>query len=329
MATTRSPRQGSLQFWPRVRAKRSYARVRNAPAVKDCKMLGFSGYKVGMSHMMVVDNYKNSSTKGEEICVPITIVECPPIKIASVRFYKKGPTLRLVKEIRAKLDKEAERKIIGSKKETDPAKELEAIDAKDFTEVRIMVYTQPKFTGIKKKPEMFELRMGGSVEEKLAYAKQNIGKDIRISDVYKEGDQVDVHAITKGKGFQGAVRKFGISLRQKKSEKSTRNPGSLGPWCAQAHIMWRVAHSGKMGFHQRTEYNKRIAKISADATEVSQEGGITHYGTVKNDYVLLEGSVPGPKKRLIIFTPSIRPTPKKTKEVPNIVYISKSSKQGR
>ena len=88
MPRTRQPRAGSMQFWPRVRARYVYARIRNWPASKEAKPLGFAGYKVGMTHLMINDNRPNSLTKGTDIFYPTTIIECPPLKTASIRFYK-------------------------------------------------------------------------------------------------------------------------------------------------------------------------------------------------------------------------------------------------
>ena len=86
MPRVRSPRRGSMQFWPRVRAKREYARIRSFPAVSEAKPLSFAGYKVGMTHIIITDNRPNSITKGEEISFPVTLIECPPLKTASIRF---------------------------------------------------------------------------------------------------------------------------------------------------------------------------------------------------------------------------------------------------
>jgi len=60
----RNPRHGSMQFWPRVKAKRAYARIRRwNDSTKG--VLGFAGYKVGMTHLMITDNKATSKTKGE------------------------------------------------------------------------------------------------------------------------------------------------------------------------------------------------------------------------------------------------------------------------
>ena len=287
MPRARKPRAGSMQFWPRVRAKHSYPRIRSWPINQEVKLLGFAGYKVGMTHLQIKDNRPYTLTKGTEIFFPVTIVECPPLKIASIRFYKNAQN------------------------------------------VRLLCHTQPRLTGIgKKKPEIFEVAIGGSKEQQLAYAKEKLGKEISVNEVFKEGQLLDVHSITRGKGFQGPIRRFGIQLRHHKSEKSRRNPGSLGAWNAQGHIMWRTAHAGKMGYHLRTEYNKWLVKIGNKAMEINAKGGFVNYGLVKNPYILVKGSIGGAEKRLIRFTEAIRTNKSVPQEAPQIAYLSLESKQG-
>ncbi len=324
MANIRNPRHGSMQYWPRKKARRIYARVRAYPQLKDAKLMGFAGYKVGMTHVMAYDSNPNSMVKGEEIFMPATIIECPPLKAASLRFYKKaikGPCL-IAEVLAQNLDKELGRKIVLPKSVT---KKVD--DIKDFDEVRVGVYTQPKLTGFgKKKPELFEVPVGGNKEQQLRYATELLGKEIRVNDIVAEGMYVDVHAVTKGKGLQGPVKRFGVAIRHHKSEKTKRGPGSLGAWCAQGHIMYRVAKAGQMGFHQRTEFNKQILKIDDSPNNINVSGGFVRYGLVNNPYLLLRGSVPGSKKRLIRFNVAMRPRFKH--EAPKIGYVSLASQQG-
>ena len=322
MPRTRHPRAGSLQFWPRVRSKYSYPRIRNWVTSKEAKLLGFAGYKVGMTHLMINDNKQHSMTKGMEIFCPVTVIECPPIKTASIKFYKNTKDgQKIVSELFAdNLDKEFENKLTKQKKK---GKESESYDF-----LRMLCYMQPKLTNIgKKTPETFEIAIGGTKEQQIVYAKEKLGKEIKIDEVFKEGQQFDVHSISIGKGFQGPMKRFGIQLRHHKSEKSRRNPGTLGSWRAQGQIMWRVAHAGKMGYHLRTEYNKHLVKIGSKPEEINVKGGFLNYGVVKNQYVLVKGSITGTSKRLVRFTNTIRQT--KQLEAPQITYTSLESKQGR
>lgn len=310
------PRYGSMQFWPRVRAKREIARVRNWQTSSEPKPLGFAGYKAGMGHVIYTDAKPNSMTKGEDIFCPITIIECPPLKVIGIQFYKKTPYgLKTSSQLLSQnLDKRLAKRILMPKKfGKEPEK---------FDDLRLIVHTQPSLTGIgKKTPEIFQIALGGSKEEKLNFAKEKLGKEIAISEVFKEGQLVDIHGVTKGKGFQGPVKRFGIGLRSHKSEKTKRGPGTLGASPGEMHMMYRVAHAGKMGYHLRTHYNKWLMKISSKPDEVKTANGLQNYGNIKNSYVFVKGSVQGPKKRLVMLTAPVREPKKSYKEAPNIQRV--------
>lgn len=318
MPSIRSPRKSSLQFWPRRRAKKELARVRYWARTKEAKPLGFIGYKAGMVHVMVIDNRPKSLSKDEEISLPVTVVECPAMKVAGINFYQhdyKGLMMRST-ILSLNLDKELGRKIDLPK---NIKKKIE--DIKEFDEVRLLVYTQPKLIpALGKKPKLGEIALGGSKEEQLKYAQEKLGKEITIEEVFKEGNLVDVHALTTGKGFQGPVKRHGVELRSHKSEKS-RRANIRGAWTGAK--MWTVPHSGKMGYHLRTELNKWLLKIGKNSEEVTPKSGFNRYGVVKNDFVLLKGSIAGPKKRVITLTQPIRPNTKVPKEAPQIKFILK------
>jgi large subunit ribosomal protein L3 len=222
------------------------------------------------------------------------------------------------------LDKELKRRLLlpkSSPKENDG----EIIGQ----EIRAICYTQPiKITGVPKKaPDIFEIRIGGgSVDERIKYAKNMLGKEIKVGQVFKEGEMIDVAAVTKGKGFQGHVKRWGVKLLTHKNSKHRRMIGTLGPW----HPSWirsTVPQAGQMGYYHRTEYNKRILKIG-EGEEITPDGGFPHYGIVRENYLLIHGSIPGPPKRLIRMRKAIRYTKGVKVEKPEITYISLSSKQG-
>ncbi len=325
MAKTGKPRSGSMQYWPRKKAKKPLARVRSWISGKDTKALGFAGYKIGMTHIEIIDNHPNSMAKGKELIFPVTVIECPPLKVFGLRLYKTTDNKKLAVDdvLSENLDKEVLKKI------TSPKKTVKKIDdSKVFDNISLLVHTQPKLTRIgKKKPEIFEIALSGNKDDQLNYAKERLGKELKVTDVLKEGQQVDAHAITKGKGNQGPVKRFGVGLTSHKSEKTRRGPGSLGPWCGQGKIMWRVAYSGQVGYHQRTEYNKWVVSISEDIKAVNPKGGFLRYGDIKNTYILVKGSIPGASKRLIKFTDPIRPNKNIIAEAPKIEFICTESKQ--
>jgi len=323
MGNIRFSRHGSMQYWPRKRARSEIPRVRVRVFTNDSKVDGFYGYKVGMSQATFKDSGNNSMTKGQTIIKPITIVECPPLKVAGVRFYKMvNFCLTPSSDVFAdKLDKELSRSMIVPK-----AKEIKATD---FDDVRLIVYTIPKLTSLpKKKPEVFELAIRGTKEEKLAYAQEKMGKELIVTDVFKLNELIDIHSVTKGKGFQGPVKRFGVHIRQHKAEKTKRGPASLGAWRAQGHMMYRVAHAGQMGYHLRTEYNKPIVMMGDDVSKVNPIDGFSRYGIVRCPYIVLVGSIPGNKMRLIRMTHAYRPNPKKKTDALKISKINTESKQG-
>jgi large subunit ribosomal protein L3 len=70
--------------------------------------------------------------------------------------------------------------------------------------------------------------------------------------------------------------------------------------------MYTVPKAGQMGYHKRTELNKMVMKIGDKPEEVNPSCGFPQYGFVKNDYVVLKGSVPGPAKRLVKLRLAVR-----------------------
>ena len=92
--------------------------------------------------------------------------------------------------------------------------------------------------------------------------------------------------------------------------------------------MSETPQAGQMGYHQRTEYNKRVLKIGDKGEEITPSGGFQHYGTIRNSYVIIHGSIPGPTKRLIGMRDAVRYQRGVKVEKPEISYISTTSKQG-
>jgi large subunit ribosomal protein L3 len=325
-----------MQVWPRKRASRSYARLRAFNNKLD-GMLAFAGYKMGMTHVMAFDSYKNSVTKNETISLPATILECPPLRLFSVRAYTHDPYgYKVAKEvIVASKDKHLIRKVKISKTLATPSATIldsTFTNLDSYDDLTILISTQPSMTGIgQKKPQIFEIEVGGkTLADKLAFIKTLVGRDIKASEFLKVGDYVDFHAVTTGKGYQGPVKRFGIGLKPHKSEKGRRAPGVIaGGWSAQQHTMYRVAHAGQMGYHQRVQYNNQILKITDKPEEVNPKGGFMHYGVGKsgNEFLIVRGSVPGPKKRMISIVRAIRL--KQNLPVPSVELISQESQQGK
>lgn len=328
MAKRHRPRRGSLAYSPRKRAKREVPRIRSWPEQSEPRIQGFAGYKAGMTHTIIIDDRPNSPTEGMEISVPVTILETPPLKIAAIRAYNNTPYGRKVSLEEWASDLETDLKKLmpfhkGSSVSEGPLDGAE--------EIRLLMYTLPKkVSGISKKvPDLMEMRVGAKdVKSTFEYAHKIIGKEVAVADIYKIGQLVDVISITKGKGTQGPVKRWGVTIQDRKAFRGGkgRHIGNLGPW-NPARVRWTVPQLGQTGYHQRTEFNKRIIKIGSNGSEVTPQGGFLKYGIVTGDYIMLKGSVPGPIKRLIRIRDAIRPS-RTPQTAPELSYISLQSKQG-
>jgi large subunit ribosomal protein L3 len=333
MGKASRPRRGSLAYSPRVRAKRPYGRVQSYPESEKVGLQLLPAYKAGMTHVFMIDDKKGSLTHGQEICVPVTVLEAPPVFVCAIRMYCRSDRgKKTIHEVWAKeLPRQIFRKIPELKKydmQKAMSKAEELVKAGKIDDLRVIVCTQPWKGNIRKKtPEIVEVGVGGkSLGEKWEYCKKILGTEIRARDVFAEGELVDITGITKGKGFQGPVKRWGIKILPRKTRKGRRQVGSIGPW-SPAKVMWTVPMAGQMGYHQRTEFNKRILKIGSDGKEVTPEGGFLRCGPVRSDYVMVSGSVPGPTKRLVLLRQAIRPS-KVPAGAPTITHISLESKQG-
>ncbi|MFO8052115.1 MAG: 50S ribosomal protein L3 [Thermoplasmatota archaeon] len=327
-----NPRRGSVAHSPRKRANRAHATVKTWPEDgPEPKIQGFAGYKAGMTHAFVVDYRPTSTTSGQEVQIPVTVVEVPPLKAVGIRLYESDSYgMRTKKEIWTdKLDKDLLRVLPVPNKPSKPR--TKGLEKEEADEVRLIVHTVPStVTGTpRKSPEIMEIRVGGGkMEDRIKYAVGLLGKELPFNEFQIEGAMVDIIAVTKGKGFQGVNKRFGAKLLTHKNSKHRRMIGTQGPW-HPAWIMSTVPNSGQMGFHNRTEYNKRILKIGKDPSEINQKGGFLHYGQIENNYVLIHGSIPGPNKRLIRFRDTVRSKGHVDVKTPDLTYVSTSSKQGK
>ncbi len=336
-----APRRGSLGFSPRKRASRLVPRVKTWPKVDlgEPKLLAFLGYKAGMSHAYIIEDKPGSPLKGREVFTPITVIETPPVYVLAVRGYAYDPNRGLYSAgeawIQPPTDLMLERKISTLGK-FDTDKKLKQLEEKlDYLrEIRVLIATQPKLVGglSKKKPDVLEVKVGGvdDLHKIFEYASSLLGNTVKINDIFKPGQLVDIIAVTKGKGFQGPVKRWGVKElpRWHKHRKGSRRIGARshgrGTW-------WEMPQAGQMGYHRRTEYNKRILLIGENGYEITPAGGFLHYGIVKSQYTVLAGSIPGVPKRPIIMRYPVRP-PRWYLELgivePKITYISLLSKQG-
>ena len=323
-----APRRGSLAYSPRSRATSQVGKVNHWPDVPSGspQLLGFFGCKVGMSHLFLLDEHMGSPTYGQEVVRAVTVVETPPMTICGARAYQMTSYgLKPITEVWMKTPpKGLERSFTTPKMfKTDLYwGKLEA-SLRHIAEVRAIVCAQPRLSNVaQKKPVLFEVKIdGGEPADRLDYLKSMVGKSVKAAEVFEEGQYVDVIGVTKGRGIQGPVKRWGVKKLPHKSRKTVRGVGTLGPWTPH-YVMYTVPRAGQTGFHHRTESNKQILRISDSGEDITPKGGFPHYGVLRGEYMLLDGSVPGPARRFLKLRYAVRPPSTIPKAKPNITHLA-------
>ncbi|WP_433959645.1 50S ribosomal protein L3 [Cytobacillus horneckiae] len=112
-------------------------------------------------------------------------------------------------------------------------------------------------------------------------AEYEVGQEVKV-DIFATGETVDVTGISKGKGFQGAIKRHGQSRGpMAHGSRYHRRPGSMGP-VAPNRVFKGKLLPGRMGGEQITVQNLEIVKVDAE-----------------RNLLLIKGNVPGPKKALL------------------------------
>merc|ERR1711931_248189 len=214
--------------------------------------------------------------------------------------------------------------------------------------VRMIVHTQQKILRRRqKKAHIMEIQVnGGSIAEKVDFAKEHFEKKIPINDVFAKNEMIDIIGVTKGKGFKGVTSRWNCKKLPRKTHKGLRKVACIGAW-HPARVGFTVARAGQKGYHHRTEINKKIYRIglgvhmkegklvrnnASTEFDMSEEktitpmGGFPHYGEVNNDFVMLLGATMGPKKRVITLRKSLLThTKRRALEKINLKFIDTSS----
>jgi len=320
-----APRRGSLAFRPRARARSMESRVRNWPENGEEKLnlAGFAGFKAGVIHVLTVDDREKTPNYGKHLVNPCSVVVTPSLRIIGIRVYIGNQYgKRVLFDVYSREPPKGSPRESGGSSDNEKLGSLESkLDTANS--VMAIVAVSADDAGLsQKKPYVFEIGVTGKdIKSKYEYLKNLLGREVRVSDVFHAGENVDVSAITRGKGIEGPITRFGVKRKQHKSRKSVRALGTLGP-ISPAVVTYTVPRQGQRGFHQRTEYNKRILMVStADANDaINPSGGFKHFGIVRGDYVVLKGSIPGVPKRLIKLRFPIRDYQKKIIE-PKIIEV--------
>ncbi|TMU83317.1 50S ribosomal protein L3 [Bacillus sp. BHET2] len=179
---------------------------------------------------------------------------------------------------------EAAQNVVLQKKSTD-VDGYEAIQV-GFEDKREKLSNKPERGHVAKAetaPKRFirEIR-GVNVEE------YEVGQEVKV-DIFAAGEIVDVTGVSKGKGFQGAIKRHNQSRGpMSHGSRYHRRPGSMGPVDPNRVFKGKLL-PGRMGGEQITIQNLEIVKIDAE-----------------RNLILVKGNVPGPKKQLIKVKSAIK-----------------------
>jgi len=369
-----APRHGSLGFLPRKRTSHHRGRVRKFPkddASQACHLTAFMGYKAGMTHILRESNKPGSKIHKKEVVEAVTIIETPPMCVVGLVGYVETPRgLRTLTTVWAEhLDDQVKRRFYknwyNSKKKaftkyaerlakdkaergdgSDP--ELERIK-KYCNVVRVLAHTDIRKIKLRqKKAHLMEIQVnGGTIAQKVDFGHGLFEKFVPVSDVFSQNDMIDTIGVTKGHGFEGVIARWGVTRLPRKTHRGLRKVACIGAW-HPARVKFSVARAGQMGYHHRTEINKKVYRVGAalknedgsinnnatteaDLTKktINPMGGFPHYGIVNEDFVMVKGCVVGTKKRVITLRKTVLPqTSRNATEEITLKFIDTSSKFG-
>ncbi|MDF2540995.1 MAG: ribosomal protein [Herbinix sp.] len=156
-----------------------------------------------------------------------------------------------------------------------------------FGDIRDTLVNKPRKghfakAGVANKRHLKELRFANSTDYK-------VGQEIK-ADIFTVGDKIDATAKSKGKGFQGAIKRHGLSRGpMAHGSKYHRHAGSNGPATTPGRVFKGKHMPGQMGNVKVTVQNLEIVRIDAD-----------------KNLILVKGAVPGPKKSVVMLKETVK-----------------------
>ena len=120
--------------------------------------------------------------------------------------------------------------------------------------------------------------------------KYNIGQEIKAGDMFANGDRVDVSGISKGKGFQGVIKRYGQS-RGPETHGSMyhRRVGSMGSGTGPGRVYKGKKEPGHMGAEKITVQNLDVVRVDSERS-----------------LLLVRGAVPGPKGGIVVVKGTVK-----------------------
>lgn len=314
-----------------------------------------------MTHITRDVHRIDSRLHKKEVVEAVTIIETPPLKVVGfVGYIETVKGMRALSTVWAsELSTELKRRMYKnwyaskkkaftkySTKKDDQANNENRV--KRFcTTVRALCHTQVHLQKHlrTKKAHLMEIQInGGSIAEKVDFVKGFFEKELKVDQVFSNGECLDCIGVTKGKGFTGVTKRWGVRKLPRKTHRGLRKVGCIGSW-HPSKVAYTIPRAGQAGYHHRTETNKKIYRIGQgmrhgvqnnastdnDLTQknITPMGGFPHYGIVRDDYLMLKGCCIGTKKRTLCLRKSLMPvTRRRLNEEVKLKYIDTTSKFG-
>lgn len=130
------------------------------------------------------------------------------------------------------------------------------------TVIRVIAHTQMKLMRKRqKKSDLMEIQVnGGTVAQKVEFARRHFEKAVPIGSVFAQDEMIDCIGVTKGKGYKGVTARWHCKKLPRKTHKGLRKVACIGAW-HPSRVAFTVARAGQKGYHHRTEINKKIYRI--------------------------------------------------------------------
>lgn len=190
--------------------------------------------------------------------IPVTVISAAPLKVVSVRTLDKNGYTAIEVAIGSRSAKNISKAVMGSLKKA----------------------------GLDKNPPRFlrEMRVAAITPEEAETLKP--GSELKPVDILKPGDMIQVTGISKGKGFQGGVRRhhFKGGPRTHGQSDRERAPGSIGQTTTPGRVYKGKRMAGRMGNDKVTVKNLQVVSIDTD-----------------NNVMTIKGLVPGGRNSILMI----------------------------
>ncbi|KAH8620885.1 putative Ribosomal protein L3 [Trypanosoma vivax] len=302
------PRHGHLGFLPRKRSRQIRGRARSFPKDDPSQkphLTSFMVYKAGMTHIVRDVDRPGSKVNKKEVVEPVTILEAPPMVVVGIVGYRQTPVGHKAigtvwahhtsVEFRRRFYKnwkQSAQLAFTKRKQFARTKEGRLAEGRMFRAfakkadiIRVVAHTQLRKlrnnrVGVKR-AHVSEIQInGGTVQQKIELAKSLLEKEIRIDSVFQQSEACDVCAVTKGHGFTGVVKRWGVACLPRKTHRGLRKVACIGAW-HPARVMYTVARAGQHGYHHRTHLNKKIYQIGRAGVDGANQATTAYDLTAK------------------------------------------------